>query len=1490
MTTRRIHGWLFALLCALPLCALPLCGVAGAQPIDTRCIADGGMALCTAPALVPPSVGAAVDGDMWGYRLCDYRDPNVFRQNAWCTARGGDCGPVFEGDIVPVSTYFEILVNSACSVSVADTNWGQTVPPNEYCWSGSPIVQNGVVVFDLRKLSFSGSKSPTSQCGQTWTDIVYARRDRGLSCPQTYASRTKANGDLECWKIPATCAKVGNPISLLDGCKVQREVDYRARTPGGLEVLRYYNSAGFFGLVPTPLTAADVWRTTWHRRLVVPSVAGNVLAYAQRADGNLLVFLPNGREKHNDQGGGAAQLERLADGGGATTGWRLTTAEREVELYDAAGRLQLLTLRTGHLYTLGYDAGSRLVSVSDTYGNALTFTYDAAQRLSGFVAPGNRSHVYEYDAKERLARVTYPGGAVRNYHYENANFLQALTGITDESGSRYATWDYDTVGRAITSRHADGADAVTLNFGTFSTSANLGTTSVVGALAAVHSYDFQVAAGMFRVTRDVRSCSGCVTATATYTYDANGNVATYRDFNGNQTNYTWDLARNLEISRTEAAGTALARTITTQWDAVHRLPARVTMPSGVPGVDQVTDYVYDGRGNTLRKTITAGSRSRQWQAAYNALGQPLSTDGPRTDAIDVTTYTYYAASDACVGCRGNVRTMTNALGHVTTYSNYDDDGNLLSSIDPNGLVTTQGYDVRGRLTSRRVGTEAATYYAYDALGQLTRVTLPDGSFVTYTYDAAHRLTQITDGLGNRIVYTLDSLGNRVKEQVFDAGNALARTRSRTFDPLGRLASERGAFGQTTTFRYDDNGNRVSVTDPLGHATSNSYDALDRLTQVTDAAQGVTRYAYDAAGNLAQVTDPGLLATTYATDGLGGVAQQQSPDTGLTSSTFDSAESVQTRLNAKGIAATYVYDAMQRLTQVVYSKPGLSTLTHTFEYDGGPGGAPNAKGRLTRVTDAAAVTAWSYDSQGRVAAKSQAVGALTQTVRYEYTATGRVRQITTPSGQTIAYTYVNNRIASVIANGTTILAGAFTTPFGPVGAWQWGNGTSTFRVYDNDGRLGSWEFAGNGTSLLKTTLGYDAAGRVTALTDATRGALSQRYTDYDAADRLLRAETGTPLTHVRQYAYDANGNRRSATVDGTGTSYAYTAGTNRLSALSGAMNRSYVYNAVGNANVVGPYTYTYDRAERLVQVSSGGTVIAAYDVNALGQRVRKTVGGSVTHFVYDEQGRLLGEYDGSGTIVQETVWLDDLPVAILRPFVGVTPLTINIFYVHADHLGTPRAVTRVSDNVLRWTWDNVDPFGANPENPSPAGFASFSYALRFPGQYYDAETGMHYNYFRDYDPTIGRYVQGDPIGLGGGLNIYGYVGANPIAIRDPRGLDNPGMGSYGPAWRGPGGVSICSTFLHPHTFLCVDGNCSGKYPSGNPFWSPGEIRDDSGERSKASCGAVPPGGCDQYVFLQCVADRVSNRGPSGDIYNFYAANCGQWAEDVITLCRRKCMAR
>ncbi len=259
-----------------------------------------------------------------------------------------------------------------------------------------------------------------------------------------------------------------------------------------------------------------------------------------------------------------------------------------------------------------------------------------------------------------------------------------------------------------------------------------------------------------------------------------------------------------------------------------------------------------------------------------------------------------------------------------------------------------------------------------------------------------------------------------------------------------------------------------------------------------------------------------------------------------------------------------------------------------------------------------------------------------------------------------------------------------------------------------------------------------------------------------------------------------GNRLTRVVGGTTETYAYSSTANQIATITSSGNtRSFSYLASGQvlADVRDPtntYTFTANDNGRNASAALNGTTAGAYLYNAFEQRVQKTVGAATTPFVLDRFGHLLAEANGSGAAQKEYIWLDDVPVAVVDD-TGAAPV---LYFIHTDQLGTPQKVTGPGGSIV---WDNTsDPFG-NPQFVSGGGvwgtsvWGSFTWGadlsltnLRFPGQYADAETALNQNWFRDYDPTTGRYVQSDPIGLKGGINIYRYARGNPITYLDPNG--------------------------------------------------------------------------------------------------------------------------
>ena len=434
-----------------------------------------------------------------------------------------------------------------------------------------------------------------------------------------------------------------------------------------------------------------------------------------------------------------------------------------------------------------------------------------------------------------------------------------------------------------------------------------------------------------------------------------------------------------------------------------------------------------------------------------------------------------------------------------------------------------------------------------------------------------------------------------------------------------------------------------------------------------------------------------------------------------------------------------------LSALQHSPSGPSCRRQTKEdYDTGT----NQKGRLTGLNNSGANTTWTYNTKGRVHSKTQVSNGNTKTISYQYNAAGQLSQITTPSNKVIVYGYTNGKVSSITVGSTTLLNNVVYESFGPVGGWTWGNGTLAVRTYDLDGRVHQVDSGG------LRTYSWDDAGRITAVVDAQNGSLNQSY-GYDSLDRL----TGVTKSSGNQsFTYDGNGNRLTYGNGGANSTYTIAGTSNRLSIITGSQARTYSYNAVGAVTGDGSKTFAFSDRERMKSATVSGSTWNYYH-NGFGERVRKKLAPSGNHYyVYDEAGHLVGEYNGN-TLIQETVWLGDIPVATLRGS--------SIYYVHTDHLNAPKKVTQ-TNNGVRWTWDR-DPFGTTTVNENPAGLGTFSYNLRLPGQFYDTETGLSYNYFRDYDPAVGRYVQSDPVGLRGGLNTYGYATANPVMRFDTTGL-------------------------------------------------------------------------------------------------------------------------
>lgn len=871
---------------------------------------------------------------------------------------------------------------------------------------------------------------------------------------------------------------------------------------------------------------------------------------------------------------------------------------------------------------------------------------------------------------------------------------------------------------------------------------------------------------------------------------------------GRVTSYTYDSAGNA-LSQT-LLDTTNNQSRTTRWTYnTQGLVASETAPNGA-----VTNYTYDAAGNLVQSTNALGHTSTY---AYDGAGRTTSTTSPTGL---VTAYTYDA--------RGRVLTI-NRGGQVTT-NTYTASGQLATAKLANGHQITYTYDAAQRLTGWSDNRGASATYQLDAMGNRVREEVRDakgqhwllarsinainrvesttaGGYLTtnYTYDANGDLVSATNGKNESTSATLDAL--RRTKAITNANSATASLTRNAQDDVTSATDYKGittqynrdTLGNATLEASKDSGNETAAFDALG-LPSRTIDALGKATNITrDILGRPTKITHPASSTSAVTTAATTTTITYDQTGTTYNAPGQ-PNASKGSAT--------TIVDASG-TTTYQRDAFGRITSTTQKLKGLGDgAMHTT---------------ATSYTPAGQVNVITYPSGGKLAHTYNATGQLTA---LSWNGNPLLANITTnPLGQPTGWTWQYADANSATKTDT------FRT-YNSAGQLTQTN-TAAY-TYDAAGRitainqnlLAPASTKANETSTTTLTIPwrvqYDSLGRITQFKTAGK-------TANVAATTTAPAISATYYQSSTDYQYDANGNRTAKATTATTTQGAWSQ--NQQTTISDTTNRlitiattsqlgtqtpvstttSPSYNSAGDPSTDGLRNTTYNGQRRIDSIIKTGANQARtyYATNALGQRVFKTepLFGTPTAdaqklgwaYVYDEDGTLLGEYGMGGSNSSGSTEHIYLPTPA-----GPLPVAAIIngqhYAVHADHLNTPRRITAANNQVV-WQWaysafGETEPTTASKRFTSMAtkpstittstgntGIQAVTYNLRYPGQVFDQESGLHYNYFRTYDPQTGRYTQPDPIGLEGGWNRFGYVDGNPLSFVDSTGLWASQMGAY-----------------------------------------------------------------------------------------------------------------
>ncbi len=805
--------------------------------------------------------------------------------------------------------------------------------------------------------------------------------------------------------------------------------------------------------------------------------------------------------------------------------------------------------------------------------------------------------------------------------------------------------------------------------------------------------------------------------------------------------YTGDISRLLSFELQQVNSNAIS--------------ARSTV--GVFGRGGVNPWdvtaITDADGNVAiqtgdrRRTFTKG-KDGKYQGITDDLGSLTKVgDVYQIKEFDGTVQSFLANGklDFIQDTNGNKVTLGYTANQLTglSYSNgdkvtfkYNAQGRVNEVVDIYGQSTTYTYDATGERLLSVSDVSGAVSYTYETEGAkanaIKSITYPDGTQSLFEYDDLGRVTKESlNGGEQTLKYSYDSTGGVT---VTDANNKSTQV---LLNDRGQVAETKDALGRISRFSYDSKGNLTQVLAPDSSNAKFTYDSKGNLLASTDALGQSVQFAYDSRyDQIKSVTDQKGNAINYTYDDKGNLGSIGYADGSKESFTYSDKGDVTVSSNRRGQQISYTYDSRGLLTKKAFAD-GTSAA---FEYD--------VRGNLTKATDADSSVTYGYDVADRLTNVSYGG---TRSLSFSYDAGGRRSQMVDQDGFATNYSYDSvGRLKQLTDKDAKSIVSYSYNTLGQLSREDNGNGTYTTYSYDDAGQaLSIVNYKPDNSINSRYDYTYNQLGQRTSLT-TLEGKTSYGY---DLTGQL----TSVALASGRniEYKYDAAGNRITVKDSGATTNYS----TNNLNQYTTVGGNAYTYDKDGNltSKTIGGKTssFSYDIENRLIGVTNAdGTWQYQYD--ALGNRIGSTFNGQKTDYLLDPTGLgdVVGEYTGS----QATRYSHGLGLASRND--GTTTS-----FFDTDAIGSVVGLSGTGGNYLN-SYSYL-PFGESLTKTETVA-NSFEYVGQF-GVMNEAN-GLDFMRARFYTSGEGRFLNPDPIGITGGINLYGYVENNPLNNIDPLGTN------------------------------------------------------------------------------------------------------------------------